>query len=104
MGKESGCYTFKELVEMFPVSARTLRRVVGELGYKPPLGRHKLILSEVQVDRVREALTWREPKRVPPPPPLTKEQVRARRIARRRETKEIHERVLRHLRANGWKA
>ncbi|WP_422369072.1 hypothetical protein [Pelagibius sp.] len=98
MPKPEKLYVFKDLVEMFPVSERTLRRVVAELGFKPPVGRQKLILTEIQVERVREALTWRSPPKKPSAPPKIKLPVSTR-MARLRETRAISEEVVRRLKA-----
>ena len=51
---EPRLFTFRELLEMFPVSERTLRDVIAELGYRRAQGRGRLIFTPDQVATIRQ--------------------------------------------------
>ena len=92
--------TFRDRLSRVPVSERTLRAVVAELGFRPPQGRHKLLFNEAQVKLVEEALVCRSSRprssvRLPP------EDVNRRRAMLARQSREIMKRVRAEMDAKG---
>jgi len=52
-------YDFQGILAVVPLSRRVLRQVIAELGFKPPPGRKKLLLSPEQVEQIKEAVKCR---------------------------------------------
>jgi hypothetical protein len=52
-------YTLRDTLALVPLSMRVLRAVVAEIGFRPPPGRKKLLLTERQVKEIQEAVKCR---------------------------------------------
>lgn len=84
--------TFAELVERVPLSARTIRDVIRELGWRPAPGRRKLLFNRRQVAEILDYLAVRESggrAARDPAPMVVRRPGESQRAARTRETRAL---------------